>query len=67
MSELYEIATLTGPAYVQAKTGTIATGYARRGIKARKLSGVEARALPADTVIHDADASDSDDAGGEEA
>ena len=68
MPDIFKIPTLAGPAYVQAKTGTAATGYARRGIKAIKLTGVEARNLPADTVIHDADAEPANDsAGGERA
>ncbi len=69
MPDIFKIPTLAGPAYVQAKNGTAATGYARRGIKAIKLTGVEARNLPADTVIHDADAEPTgdDSARGEQA
>lgn len=69
MPDIFKIQTLSGPAYVQAKTGTAATGFARRGIKAIKLTGVEARNLPADTVIHDADAEQvpDDSAGGDQA
>ena len=67
MPDIYELTT-RGPAlYVEADTGAKAVGFARRGIKARRLTGSEARALPPETpilVATDADeeaSSDSDD------
>ncbi len=47
MTEIYEIDTPAGPALVEADSSAKAVGFARRGIKARRLSGAEVRALPA--------------------
>lgn len=54
MTEIYEITTPAGPALIEADTQAKAVGFARRGIKARRLSGAEVRALPADARVLDA-------------
>ena len=54
MTEIYEIDTPAGPALVAAESSAKAVGFARRGIKARRLSGAEVRALPADARVLDA-------------
>lgn len=54
MTEIYEITTPAGRVLVETETKAKAVGYARRGIKARRLSGAEVRALPADVVVLDA-------------
>lgn len=63
MTEIYEITTPAGPALVEADTQAKAVGYARRGIKARRLSGAEVRALPADALILDGTESAAEAAG----
>lgn len=65
MSDIFEIKTSVGTMLVQAKTGSVAVGYARRGMTARKLTGTEVRALTADAVIHDADAEETTEGSGE--
>lgn len=54
MTEIYEIDTPAGPVLVEADSSAKAVGFARRGIKARRLSGAEVRALPADSRVLDA-------------
>ncbi len=54
MTEIYEIDTPAGRALVAAESSAKAVGFARRGIKARRLSGAEVRALPADARVLDA-------------
>jgi hypothetical protein len=63
MTEIYEIDTPAGRALVEADTQAKAVGFARRGIKARRLSGAEVRALPADALILDAAESAAEAAG----
>jgi hypothetical protein len=63
MTEIYEIDTPAGRALVEADTQAKAVGFARRGIKARRLSGAEVRALPADARVLDASQSAAEAAG----
>ena len=63
MTEIYRIKTLAGPAFVKADSSAKALGYARRGIKAERLSGVEVLDLPADAMILDASQSAAEAAG----
>ncbi len=63
MTEIYEIDTPAGPALVEADSSAKAVGFERRGIKARRLSGAEVRALPADARVLDASQSAAEAAG----
>ena len=62
--EYFEVSTAAGPILVEADNGWAAVGFARRGLKARRLTGAEVRALPADAVIHKA--TPADDAGADD-
>lgn len=53
-AEIFEIPTPAGPILVEADTGSAAVGFVRRGLKARRLTGAEARALSPNAIIHKA-------------
>jgi hypothetical protein len=63
MTEIYEIETPAGPVLVEAESSAKAVGFARRGIKARRLSGAEVRTLPADARVLDASQNAAEAAG----